>query len=114
MKYPPIQEILKRRFRVRFENLPPDRLADVNAVIDDENQQIDVIRIDLRRKTEPARSFLHELLHLYFPEMAETQVGRLESRIWKTLNQHERWMVYRRLFRKGWEGGPVRARKNQA
>lgn len=111
MKLPSLQDLLKRRFKVRFEDLPSDRYADVNHVEDVENQFIDVIRINLKRKTEPARSLLHELIHLHCPELSEADVLLVERKIWHKLTQYERWMVYRRMFRKGWEGGPVKIRK---
>lgn len=109
-KAPKLSELLSIRIKIIFCDLPPDRFADVNHVEDNENQLIDVIRIDLRRVANPARSFLHELIHLKLTELSETQVLRMETRMWKKFKQHERWMVYRRLFRKGWESGPIHVR----
>lgn len=62
------------------------------------DEDADIIRIDLHNDVPPAKKFLHELIHRCFPNMFETDVAVLESKIWARLTQTQKLKLYRKLF----------------
>ena len=64
------------------------------------------IVIDLKKRANPARSYLHELVHKHLGQDApEKEVIKTERRLWRKLTQFERWLVYHRLFTQAWRNG---------
>lgn len=59
---------------------------------------VDEIRIDLKRNTNPIRTYLHEQLHLKHPDWKEWRVLREERRVWKRLTHKQIHQIGRRLF----------------
>jgi len=65
------------------------------------------IWVDLSKNTNPARTFLHELLHFKYPEKSERAIKHLEKRIWDNMSQKERYNLFRCLFSKKWDSTPM-------
>lgn len=84
------------RARVVFKRLPKDALG--QSYID---EKVDIIELDLAKhdRTNIARTYVHEQLHLAHPEWSETKVLREERRIWKAMSTKQKLAVYRRIFR---------------
>jgi hypothetical protein len=51
------------------------------------------------RSLSPAQVYLHELIHTAYPKWTEKQVLYMERYLWKRLTNHERYLLYRKLFR---------------
>ena len=86
-----LANLLKQRVVVLFKQIPPMRAKDrsgqlhnyvVHATYDWEH----TIVIDLRRRANPARSFLHESFHRYLGiDASETTVIEAERKLWRKL-----------------------------
>ena len=61
-----------------------------------------VISIDLLKRTDPARVFLHELLHRTYLDRSEYAILALERHMWTHSSQRERYLLYRTLFMRKW------------
>jgi len=74
----------------------------VNYALGDVHPKFDRIRIDLKRNTNPIRTYIHEQLHLKHRDWKEWKVLKIERRIWKRLTQEQVRQLGKRLFsRKG-------------
>jgi hypothetical protein len=56
------------------------------------------IYINLMTSANPARTYVHELLHLKHPEWSETRVRQQESVTWRKMDTKQRFNVYYKLF----------------
>ena len=92
-------ELLKQRHSIRFCYLPPENGRPVfgRCIVDEK-----LILIDLKKGVIPSRTYLHELVHLFYEDMSETDVIQFERKLWRKLTQYERWIVNRRLFTQDW------------
>lgn len=63
------------------------------------------IYINLMTNTSPARTYIHELLHLRHPEWSETRVEKQESVMWNKMDTRKRFNVYKKLFSRRFRGG---------
>ena len=107
-----LKTLLRMRVSVLFRQIPPVRAKDrtgevktfsVSGTYDWEH----TIVLDLRKNTNPARNFLHELLHRYLgQDVSETEVIRQERKLWRSMTQYERWLTYRILFGRDWKDEP--------
>ena len=67
------------------------------------NNRDALIFIDLQKNANPARVFLHELLHRAYPkETSEHAIMTRERRMWQRASQYERYFLYRTLFLRKW------------
>ena len=60
------------------------------------------IKIDLKRNTNPVRTYVHECLHLKYPEWSETRVLKTEREIWKRMSNRQVFELGKRLFNRKW------------
>lgn len=79
------------RHRVIFKRLP-------KGVYGECDKDKRIIWIDLLKSTNPCRTYLHELLHLSYPEQAETWIEREERITWHSMTSAERFALYQALF----------------
>jgi len=87
------------------KNKNGERVEEVVYGQQDSRRAIGIIFVDLRRRANPARTYLHELIHHYFgSSWAETQVIQYERELWNKLTQEERFNVYAHLFRRRFRG----------
>jgi hypothetical protein len=63
------------------------------------------VTIDLRRKHNVAKVFLHELIHIRHQDWLESRVLWWEHWLWKTLSHEEVEMLYRKMYRDNARGG---------
>ena len=82
------------RFRKMWEG---ERRVHGKYVFDGDNIPHSIY-VNLMTQANPARTFLHELLHYLHPEWSETRVLREEGKRWAKLDTKGRFMLYRRLF----------------
>ena len=61
------------------------------------------IRIDLKRNSNPVRTYLHEQLHLKHPEWKEWRIMLKERKIWKKLTNQQVHQMGKRLFNRKWK-----------
>ena len=57
-----------------------------------------IIKIDLKKGVNPARTYLHELIHIKYPGWTESKVRMTERLMWAKFDQERRFKVYRELF----------------
>lgn len=60
------------------------------------------IYIDLMHDEQPAKIFLHELIHYIDPFLSEKEVLRLERYYWSRMTQRDRFNLYKALFSQKW------------
>jgi len=89
-----LEKLLKQRVKIVFCHL--------RSCLGESDSPPKTVWIDLRKNTNPARVFMHELFHLYYPEMSEKEVRAREWRLWKRTTAYERWLIGRRLFKSNW------------
>lgn len=65
-----------------------------------------IITIDLSAHANPARIYLHELLHIYNPDWGERRVLNEERRMWKAMSTKQKHALYQELFRKQYRSQP--------
>ena len=101
--------LLKQRVTVYFRQIPPwrvkDRSGEVKTCrIDGTYDWEHTIVIDLKKRNNAGRVFLHELVHRYLGiDASETTVIETERKLWRKLTTYERWLVYHLLFRRQWK-----------
>lgn len=57
-----------------------------------------VISIDLTKRNNPGRVYVHEAIHALHPDWAETRILYWERKIWNSLTARQKFLVYRKLF----------------
>lgn len=58
------------------------------------------IFVSLNTRRVPLGSvYLHELLHALYPNWSEKQVLYMERHLWKRLSVHQKYLLYKKLFR---------------
>ena len=57
------------------------------------------VEIDLRRNTNPARTFLHEMIHQVRPAWTEKEVRGAERTIWSRMTQKQVAKLFKKMFR---------------
>ncbi len=90
-----------RRAKVYFRKLP--RRIHGRAMYDDTDFEI---WIDLHKEANPARVFLHELLHRMYPHESETNIRLRETKMWRRMSEYQRFALYRNLFSRKWRTKP--------
>jgi hypothetical protein len=83
--------ILSLRVRVSFRALP-------NNIVGLSTTDPKQIVVDLGGATNPAKIYIHECLHVLYPDWTEKEVYRAEVRLWRKTTRHERYLLYRKLF----------------
>lgn len=86
-----INQILKLKTRVFFRHLP-------DAFGQTEPEHPMGISIDLKKRSPPARTYVHECLHLIFPEKSEREIIRLEREVWNAATPKQKFHLYKRVF----------------
>lgn len=56
------------------------------------------VEINLLARTNPLRTFLHEILHLRYPGMPERQIWNMERKIWRKMSTRQRFELGKFLF----------------
>lgn len=64
----------------------------------------DPIYINLSRheKDDPTETYLHECLHVIYPEKSEKDIVALTERMWKSMSARQRFLLSRKLFARAW------------
>lgn len=62
-----------------------------------------VINISLHERRLPSRTYLHECLHILYPDMSERNIRALEDSVWRTLTTKQRFLLARKLYSRKWE-----------
>ena len=57
-----------------------------------------VIKIDLKKNTNPVITYIHELVHIKHPDWPEKKVVQATRKFWNNASQKERFQVYHELF----------------
>lgn len=60
------------------------------------------INIARHEKDDPTETYLHECLHVIFPDKTESEIVKLTDRMWTTLTAHQRFLLSRKLFNREW------------
>jgi len=92
-----IEHYINKIFRVKGYKLVFKSLKRIDAfgqTMHDEK----VIEIDLKTGIQPAKVFVHELLHYSYPSMCEREVTRLEGKIWDRLTVNQIYLLYKRMI----------------
>lgn len=99
-----LDDLLTQRVNVVFKRMATSKLKDGSTRIyfGEYDDGINTITIDLRKGANPARTFLHELIHKKYSGMSETEVTLLERKLWRNATQFQRREVYRILFLRDW------------
>lgn len=87
------EELMKLRVKVIF------RVPSATSIGEEDNGVIKIGLTNCRRANDnPAKVFLHELLHRKYPDWSETAILNAERNLWNKLTPHQRYRVYRKLF----------------
>lgn len=93
-----LDELLRIKIRIKFCRISWSR----REIFGDSCRGADnLIRINLSRhhRLPPGRTFVHELLHLKFPEWSnEKKVLAMEKRLWKIMGWRYKYRFYRKMF----------------
>lgn len=57
------------------------------------------VEIDLRINVNPAKKFLHEMIHQVRPSWSEKEVAQHENALWKRLSQRQITKLFQIMFR---------------
>ena len=58
----------------------------------------DIIELDLSQDQNPAKTFVHEMIHLLNPKWKEGRVLQQEEAVWSQLTEDERYNIFITLF----------------
>jgi len=58
----------------------------------------ETISIDLGKNANVGRTYVHEAVHIIFPEFSEKEVLRTEREVWKSLTPKQKFFIYKRVF----------------
>lgn len=61
-----------------------------------------VINIGLHERRLPSRTYLHECLHILYPDMSERNIRALEEMTWDTMTAKQRFLLARKLYSREW------------
>jgi hypothetical protein len=61
-----------------------------------------IINIGLHERRQPSRTYLHETLHVIYPDMSERDIRSLEEVVWRTMTTHQRFLLARKLYNRKW------------
>lgn len=51
---------------------------------------------------DPAMTYLHECLHLVYPEKTEEEIISLTDKLWYKLSSRQRFLLSRKLYAREW------------
>ena len=88
------------KLTVYFKRLPNGVLGESEGLFN--LSQGRIIRIDLKKNTNHARVFLHELGHIFYTTWSETRIIKWEVKVWRGLTQRERFALYKKMFNRKW------------
>ena len=63
------------------------------------------------RRYSPAQVYLHELIHQLYPKLSEKLTLRMERYLWRRMTNHQRYLLYRKLFRHSYASRKYRRQK---
>lgn len=61
-----------------------------------------IINLSLHERQLPSRTYLHECLHVIFPEMSESNIRALERITWNTMTTKQRFLLAKKLYNRRW------------
>ena len=62
-----------------------------------------VINIALHERRIPSRTYLHECLHILYPNLSERNIRALEEWVWNTLTAKQRFLLAKKLYSREWQ-----------
>lgn len=63
------------------------------------------INIGIHERKIPSRTYLHECLHLIYPDMSERDIRHTEQMLWMKLTPKQRFLLARKLYNRKWRTG---------
>ena len=51
---------------------------------------------------DPVITYLHECLHIVFPDLSEADIVKLTTNVWSKLTSRERFLLARKLYNRKW------------
>jgi hypothetical protein len=60
------------------------------------------INIKAHDNRDPVRTFVHECLHILYPDLAHKGIYAMERWVWKRLTPKERFLLSKKLYNRRW------------
>ncbi len=62
-----------------------------------------VINLSRHERNDPVRTYIHECLHILYPNLSEKEIRGMESKVWKSLTSKQRFFLARKLYNREWK-----------
>ena len=60
------------------------------------------INLGLHDRKIPAKTYLHECLHVIYPLYSELEIIHLENKVWESLTAKQRFLLAKKLYNRKW------------
>jgi hypothetical protein len=60
------------------------------------------ISIGLHNRRDPVRTFIHECVHILYPNLSEKGVYSIERWMWKHITPKEKFFLAKKLYNRKW------------